>query len=392
MNIAMISIGTPKKNGKGYEILLYHRIKHLLGQGDKIILFILGSKKAYDHDLKELCDFSDNNLTIEYFNNNKLTIIKNIITTIFFTRLPLQVGLCYNNALVKRLIDLDRNEETEIIITNLIRPFECVPRHLKIPLALDVLDSMTLNFSRRVDNEIFFLKKFLLNLELRRLRRYEENLSKDILVFVVAQKDLSYFLVNEKYCLELGIEYSAQHKSAQINFNKYVFSGNMKYGPNLDAYNYLKDQIWRTIRSVNPCAELYVVGRNSDNLPNNDDSIHLVGAVKNMSEYLNGADIAIAPMRQGSGMQFKILEALAVGLPVITTTMGLGSIKAEKEKDIFIFDDVIELKQILKKINDVGDRSLERQNFIKTNHSWYEVNRRFRSYIKNTIKNRNKGR
>ena len=96
-----------------------------------------------------------------------------------------------------------------------------------------------------------------------------------------------------------------------------------------------------------------------------------------MSDYLAKMDVAIAPMRLGSGMQFKILEALAVGLPVITTELGLGSINAEIDKDVFLFSDIQELSKQIAILTAVGTRSKQRKDFIRRNHSWESANKKF---------------
>lgn len=93
-----------------------------------------------------------------------------------------------------------------------------------------------------------------------------------------------------------------------------------------------------------------------------------------MAETLNQASLAIAPMQSGSGMQFKILEAMACELPVVTTTLGLGSIKAQPGQEILVADSpesfadtVITLLQNPQLAKEIGQRA---RTFVIQNHSW----------------------
>ena len=86
-------------------------------------------------------------------------------------------------------------------------------------------------------------------------------------------------------------------------------------------------------------------------------------------------------MQSGSGMQFKILEAMACGVPVVTTARGLGDISASPGKDILVADSpkdfsraVVSLLESEPLSRDVGDRGLR---YVRANHSWDVLNERF---------------
>jgi polysaccharide biosynthesis protein PslH len=102
--------------------------------------------------------------------------------------------------------------------------------------------------------------------------------------------------------------------------------------------------------------------------------IHVTGYVDSMVDMLNQANIVITPMQSGSGMQNKILEAMSCALPVITTSIGLGSIEAIVDKEILVANTPIEfINAILRlahnhqEISAIGQRA---RDFVKKNHSW----------------------
>jgi glycosyltransferase involved in cell wall biosynthesis len=120
-----------------------------------------------------------------------------------------------------------------------------------------------------------------------------------------------------------------------------------------------------------------------------DSSIILTGRVPSISDALNQSIIAIAPMQSGSGMQFKILEAMACAIPVVTTTLGLGDIKAMPGKEIVIADDPLDFSNAVIRLlesedlcNQIGD--LGRSYSIR-NHNWKHLNQKFFDNINNCL-------
>lgn len=379
MRILLLSTSTPRKDGKGYEIILYHRIKFLLLKGETVDLFVSTLSEPYMEGVAELKSLSTS-FNVKIYKILKTELIKNIVNTLFLKSQPLQVGIYKNSELSHELSYLLDENRFDIVISNLIRPLDNLPKVLRQKLVLDAVDSMALNYSRRVPKTKLF-KKVIIKLEHRRLKKYEKNLKKSIIVLTVAKLDLNFFSVDEKYCIDLGVDETKLIATNSGVIDNYVFSGNMKYEPNINAYDYLCSDIWPEIKKINPDAKLYVVGRESDRLRSIHSSIYLVGSVRDMKEFLAQMDISIAPMRLGSGMQFKILEALSVGLPVLTTKLSLGSINAEVGKDVFLFAEIGDIKQELKNINAVGNRCQKRKDFIKKQHSWESANNKFYSLI-----------
>lgn len=102
-----------------------------------------------------------------------------------------------------------------------------------------------------------------------------------------------------------------------------VFSGSMDYLPNVDAVGYFCRVIYPLIRQARPDAKLVIAGRNphpSVRDLSKDPSIKVTGRVQDMTPYISAAAVSIAPMRIARGVQNKVLEALASGVPVVSTT------------------------------------------------------------------------
>lgn len=102
-----------------------------------------------------------------------------------------------------------------------------------------------------------------------------------------------------------------------------IFSGSMDYRPNIDAVRFFCDAVFPLIRREMPEARLVIAGRNPDRSVlalQKDSAVHVTGSVSDMRPYLWGATAAVAPMRIARGVQNKILEALASGIPVVSSS------------------------------------------------------------------------
>ena len=104
-----------------------------------------------------------------------------------------------------------------------------------------------------------------------------------------------------------------------------VFSGNLEYHPNLSAVRFFRGEVWPRLRAEWPELVWRLVGKNPDGIPaagGGDARIEIRGAVDDAVCELARASVAVVPLLAGSGTRFKILEAWAAGLPVVSTTIG----------------------------------------------------------------------
>ncbi len=165
----------------------------------------------------------------------------------------------------------------------------------------------------------------------------------------------------------------------QKDFN-ILFTGAMDYFPNEDGVLYFYYKIWPIIKYKLPQARFYIVGNNPSrrvkNIAKRDKDIIVTGYVSDVRDYFSIANIFIAPLRVARGIQNKVLEALASGLPVVATPQAVQgtTIKPQDEGEYLFIEDlafnfsdrIIQLAG--EPLN--GNTFQRSQSFLMQHHDW----------------------
>jgi glycosyltransferase involved in cell wall biosynthesis len=124
-----------------------------------------------------------------------------------------------------------------------------------------------------------------------------------------------------------------------------LFVGNFSHDPNLDGILWFANGIWPEIRRRVANAELLIVGSHPPpevNALGKMPGVTLTGFVPDTAPYLDRAAVSVAPLRFGAGMKGKVCEAIAAGMPVVTTTVGVQGLAAVSGKHLLVADDPLE--------------------------------------------------
>lgn len=324
MNILFVTARFPYPPLRGDQVIPYHRLK-LLSKRHNITLITFYQHEKELKYLKKLNPFCAEIVTIKF---SKLVSILNILRGVFL-RLPFQVLYFRSGKFKKQMQEVLLKRNFDIIHTYTLRMAEYT-RNINIPKVIDLIDSMQLNIERRLSADNLFLK-IILREELMRLRKYENEIANiyDNSV-VVSERDRIYISSKKVLTIPLGVDADFFVRHNNLPYNRtIVFSGNMGYFPNENAIIWFVNNCLIKIKEKVPDVRLIIAGNNPSvkvNNLHNGISVIVTGYVDSIVDILNKAQIAIAPMQVGSGMQFKILEAMACALPVVITKIGLGGI------------------------------------------------------------------
>lgn len=216
-----------------------------------------------------------------------------------------------------------------------------------IPSVINHHNAESFMMRRRTKLERSQFKRILFLLEAHMLRQYEAKMCprfKDN--FVVSELDaqqLSEVAPSAHYSvIPNGVDIDYFKKMPPVSNHRMVFAGRLDQYSNRDAILYFIGEIWPRILKSFPDASLDILGSNATSelnaLAHRYSSIRLRGFVPDIRPYFQTATVAVCPIRDGGGTRLKILDNLAMGKPIVTTTIGIEGIAATPERDLLVAD------------------------------------------------------
>ena len=254
-------------------------------------------------------------------------------------------------AVQRQIRDILTGKKIELMQVFSYYSAEYVSDFKRIPKIWDVADSLCLTLKRKIKlNKLGFGQKIyarkLYNFEREMISLFEKTIYvsegdaavheglKEKIVVLPNGVDLDYFkpMETEEDCHSL------------------IFTGHMSFNPNVQAVLYFRKEILPLVRKAFQEIKFYVVGAEPTKEIlelNGKDGIIVTGFVDDVRPYLAKATIFVSPMVNGSGIKNKILQALAMGKPVVSTTLGAEAIEYIKDKDFMIVDQPVQFAQAL---------------------------------------------
>ncbi len=155
-----------------------------------------------------------------------------------------------------------------------------------------------------------------------------------------------------------------------------LFTGDLAFEPNVDAAHYMAAKVFPAIRRRRPDAQLRLVGRNPDARVQGlaGERVAVIGDVPDMRPYLHAAAVYVAPHFTGAGTRTKLLEAMAAGLPIVTTTIGLEGIGAVPGRDVVVADDAdAMIAAVCRLLDDSSERrrlGMSARRLVEAQYDW----------------------
>jgi polysaccharide biosynthesis protein PslH len=164
--------------------------------------------------------------------------------------------------------------------------------------------------------------------------------------------------------------------------------GSMDYKPNVDAALYFMGDIFPAVRKRHPDCTLTIVGKTPpDDIQRlaEEPGVNVHSNVADVQPYYQKALVSVVPLRSGGGTRLKILEAMAFGTPVVSTSIGCEGLDVENNRNILIADDPVDFAgQIITLLTDLklwNRISLNGRDLVQENYDWEQISRKYRAIL-----------
>ncbi len=376
---------------KGDKLRAYYQIREL-SRNNELYVVCLTDKMPTEEEIYEVkkhCKQLDI-IQLSFF-SRLLNLTKGI-----FSADPYQVHYFESSKMKDSIAYLISTNNIDICYVQLLRLFKNIPFELPTKYYIDYMDAFSEGMKKRIQYSHWY-EKFIVASEARRLRSFEEKIAPYFDGHsMISQSDTDTFSDKLKAKLDIipnGVseEYFVT-KTPQID-KEYdiIFTGNMGYHPNIQACKYLVHEILPVLKSKGMKVKICLAGINPspEVLALKSDEVIVTGYVKDMKEYLIRSKVFVAPLFSGSGLQNKLLEAMAAGLPTLTTSLTNKALKAKDKKEIIICNESIKFaEQIIFLLNhptEAGELARLGRLFIRENYNWRACNALLEKSFKNLV-------
>ncbi len=373
----------------------YNLITGLASQGHEVVLFTLGSG---DQDFADVDALRKKGIEVHY---QVMPVWRSLLNSLFALpgRYPLQTVYSWHPGMVRQLVELlgtrGSGKKFDVVHVEHLRGSRygefIKSRFPELPLVWDSVDSISHLFRQASSHGRGTFGNLILRFELPRTEWAEGRLAclfDHVLITSETDKNTLLKLVSNKAIpapvsvLPNGVDlgYFQPNPSVQREPETIVFSGKMSYHANVAMVKYLVSDVMPRIWEQRPSTRLTVVGKDPPaevRALGENRLITVTGTVEDIRPFLWTATVAVVPLIYGAGIQNKILEAMAVGTPVVTTPKALSSLRLTPGKDVLVADTVDEFSSKVLSLlenpvlqHSIGDAGLD---YVRKNHHWDDI-------------------
>ena len=374
MKVFVLTSRIPFPLEKGDKLRAYHQLKEL---SKSHTLYLCALKNPFikvpseaKNELLKICKEV-------YFIDRSWIRILFRLTGAIFTKVPFQTAFFTDTMTKKEVHHLIKLINPDHIYCQLTRTAEYV-RKITKNKTIDYMDAFSLGMLQRAKRKKFILK-WIYNWEAKKQRNYEREVFDDFNYHtIISHVDRTY--INHPLKDKIKIVPNGVHSKyfKPIIVDKdydIVFVGNMGYPPNIDAAKFLCLNILPLIKEKLPNTTILIAGANPPTSIKklNSQTVHVSGWINDIRSAYASAKVFIAPMRIGTGLQNKLLEAMSMKKACITTSIVNDTLKAP-HKAVCIGNTAIELADISIELLTNTDKrhsiAHEGKNFVRDSYQW----------------------
>jgi polysaccharide biosynthesis protein PslH len=224
-------------------------------------------------------------------------------------------------------------------------------------------------------------------IQAQRLRQYEADVCRQSkLVLAVSKPDADALydlgLSARPLVVPNGVDASSYHLDLVLHpeSDSLLFTGTMDYRPNVDAVEWFVKKVLPRVAEERPGVNLRIVGRSPSPAVlalAEDPRVEVTGEVEDVRPYFTRSSLFVVPIRMAGGARLKILEAMAMGLPVVSTTMGAEGIEVMDGEDVLLSDDIegfaAAVVRLLEEPELAGKLAFNGRRLVEFQYDWERV-------------------
>ncbi len=373
--------------------------------GDKLRIIHIIEYLARDFDVDVFAFYSDENeirelaalwqvcREVHLHRMSRMTKFRNTIVG-WLRGLPLQVAHYYSRAADRQVQELVARNQYDVVVAHLVRTLEYVRSASSTQVVLEMTDAIAMNYYRigrpRTAMELVY------RIERGRLASYESGAPERVASSVVVSDTDRDFLRQHGATAPIDVISNgtdlSQLPGVEPDRRTIAFLGNLRYAPNEDMVVRFAEQILPLVVAAEPNCRFLVIGAEPSARVRRLHDGHRVivtGTVEDPAQLLARGRVSVCPMAFGAGVQNKVLESMAVGVPVVATPAGLEGIPAVPDRDILISaDDEGIANQVIRLLRDDQlHRSISEAGlaFIERGYRWNQQLDRYRALVASLV-------
>lgn len=400
MNILWLKTELLHPVDKGGKIRTYQMLKEL--RKEHHITYLTLDDGNADHNAVELAqEYAHDVITIPHNTAAKfsgrfyLELAANL-----FSEEPYFMAKYRSLEMENKLIEQLDDGKVDVVVCDFLMPSINMPDNINVPTVLFQHNVEAMIWKRHYEVAANTLKKEYLKRQWERTLDYEKRTCLRFdRVISVSEEDSVFF--SQEYKVKnaadvptgVDTEYFSPGDRARKRENNIVFTGSMDWLPNEDAIKWFIDEVLPLIRVEIPDASLTVVGRDPFpallKLAEQDPLIKVTGRVPDVRPFMDEATVYAVPIRIGGGTRLKLYEAMAMELPIVSTTVGAEGLPLVDGEDILFRDSaedfangIVDLLKNKGKATELGKRAGDR---VRRDFGWKTVAERFADICGETI-------
>lgn len=306
---------------------------------------------------------------------------------------PIQVLYFQDAVMRRRLKEVLAANHFDAVHVQHLRMAPYLAAEKLLPRILDLPDAFSLYWKRRESVDRGLFQKWFERLEARRVLHYEPVMKEYDLALACSPEDVGYLKETHGTTnidlLPNGVDldnfYPRDHDYDSAD--QLLFTGNMDYAPNVDAVGYFCSEILPLIRKKYPDVRFVIAGQRPVEAVRKLEGpgIEVTGFIPDLAVKYNEASVVVAPLRFGAGTQNKVLEAMAMGIPVVCSQIGFAGLGVQQGEGVFMQTDPVEFANSV--IDLLDSAALRRSTgatgaeVIRNRFGWDAIAKRLEGYF-----------